>query len=873
MTDVEAMPPQLFDDRRRDRSAERKRERSPPGRRDRDKDDRGDRRRSDNHERRFDDRGDRRDKERDYKRRRSGSPGHRERRHSPRHSPRRHGYDETFDGRSRPSGFDPRPEWPRPGRSGFDIPPPAPYPGGGNFNAPPARRADGVLSFKHFMAELEEDVSPAEAERRYEAYKLDFMNAQKQAFFSQHKDEDWLRDKYDPARLDTFLQRRNENAINVAKDFFADLQAGTLDLAPSALKGGRDQDDADGGAKRRRTSGGGRGPHSRDPAEEAAPRVSSAAAEPPRVAEDIRTSRVLALKLDEEKGVTENPLTAGLKESEGADADAAAAAQKGAVAPPPVVVVVHGPHQTTLELEGLRLLDTLLTYLWRVHGLDYYGGAELKGLPRGVRHVRAEPPGKGGSKPQHQPEPTAADFEKWAARIDGAWRARLEPAGVDPLVAMLGREKVEKASGEALEAFVRKIKDEKYGWKYGCGAKGCTKLFHGPEFVYKHLKLKHPEVVTEAIAKLQEDIYFDNYLNDPNAPVPGVTPGFPLRPGQMPLPGDAGRKRPIMERLSSGGRRPSGFDNGGLRDGEHYERGGGRDFEADRFRGPPGEGDLFDRDPRAPFDRTLLPPPPPARGDLPPLPDRFPGDDLDRYDRPPLRDDDVVYKMRGMDDREPPLDDERFDLRGLPRDGGFPPPLLGGGAPPFEDRKGPPPPFDGPPLDAPIFDPFDGPPMRAPPPFGPGPPPPMLIPVPGAGPLGPFVPAPPEVAMRMLREQGGPPPPHFFDGMDGFEPPFEPSFDGFEEGMEGPPLGDRRGGRGPAGRGGRGGGRGREGSPPGGWGGGGGGPPRIGVLGPPPPPMFMPMPANMRADPRRVRSYRDLDAPEDEVTVIDYRSL
>ncbi|XXG89762.1 hypothetical protein AAC387_Pa12g1687 [Persea americana] len=36
------------------------------------------------------------------------------------------------------------------------------------------------------------------------------------------------------------------------------------------------------------------------------------------------------------------------------------------------------------------------------------------------------------------------------------------------------------------------------------------------------------------------------------------------------------------------------------------------------------------------------------------------------------------------------------------------------------------------------------------------PPPPVLMPVPGAGPLGPFVPVPPEVAMRMLRDQGGP---------------------------------------------------------------------------------------------------------------------
>ncbi|GKA65453.1 serrate RNA effector molecule [Tanacetum coccineum] len=42
------------------------------------------------------------------------------------------------------------------------------------------------------------------------------------------------------------------------------------------------------------------------------------------------------------------------------------------------------------------------------------------------------------------------------------------------------------------------------------------------------------------------------------------------------------------------------------------------------------------------------------------------------------------------------------------------------------------------------------------------PPPPVLMPVPGAGPLGPFIPAPPEVAMRMMRDQGGPSP---FDGV------------------------------------------------------------------------------------------------------------
>ena len=97
------------------------------------------------------------------------------------------------------------------------------------------------------------------------------------------------------------------------------------------------------------------------------------------------------------------------------------------------------------------------------------------------------------------------------------------------------------------------------------------------------------------------------------------------------------------------------------------------------------------------------------------------------------------------------------------------------------------------------------------------PPPPILMPVPGAGPLGPFVPAPPEIAMHMLREQGPPPP---------FEPNGAPAVN---SGVLGPMMG-----------------------------------------GPAP---IIAMPPSFRHDPRRLRSYNDLDAPDEEVTVLDYRSL
>ncbi|KAL2932347.1 Serrate RNA effector molecule [Bienertia sinuspersici] len=253
-------------------------------------------------------------------------------------------------------------------------------------------------------------------------------------------------------------------------------------------------------------------------------------------------------------------------------------------------------------------------------------------------------------------------------KLDSHWHDRLRSQ--DPLEVMTAKEKIDAAAVEALDPYVRKIRDEKYGWKYGCGAKGCTKLFHAAEYVHKHLKLKHPELAMELTSKVREDIYFQNYMNDPDAPG-----------GQ-----------PVMQQFV-----PVERDRNG---GERFER--SENAQAD-----------FQPNNDAP--------------------------DKGNSDEPAF---------------------ENFGGQGVH-------------VAPFAHDIAPPP---------------------------------VLMPVPGAGPLGPFVPAPPEVAMQMMRDQGGPPP------------------------FEGP------------GRNGR------------------GGPPII-------------LPSSFRQDPRRLRSYQDLDAPEDEVTVIDYRSL
>ncbi|XP_061344025.1 serrate RNA effector molecule-like isoform X3 [Gastrolobium bilobum] len=649
-----------------------------------------------------------RDRDRDFKRRRSPSPSHRDRRYSPalrrspppykrprRGSPRggygpddsRLGYD-YYGGYDRGVG----------GRLGYvdeksygrfghrsaggyqngisDMEPNRGYsdlPSGG------AQR-EGLMSYKQFIQELEDDILPAEAERRYQEYKSEYISTQKQAYFNAHKDEEWLKDKYHPTNLLTVIERRNESARQLAKDFLLDLQSGTLDLNPglntsSSSKSGQasepnSEEEPDTGGKRRRH---GRGSNKENDFS-AAPKSHPISSEPRRIQADIQQAQALVRKLDLEKGIEDNILSSS-DHSKNDDKT-----HSGSVGP---IIIIRG--LTSVKgLEGVELLDTLITYLWRIHGVDYYGMIETSEA-KGFRHVRAEGTG-------HE-EKGKSGFE-WEKKLDSFWQGRLN--GQDPLEVMTAKEKIDAAAAEVLDPYVRKIRDEKYGWKYGCGAKGCTKLFHAAEFVYKHLKLKHPELVIDQTSKLREDLYFQNYMNDPDSP--GATP-------VMQQPQD----RPLKRRLGLEGR---------LRD----DRGNRRDH-----------------------DRS----------------DRI--NDGDRTENSPSRERHSKALEMGNHD------ETMYDT------------YAGPGVPPFASDMPPPPP--------------------------------VLMPVPGAGPLGPFVPAPPEVAMQMLREQGGP-----------------SSYEASGRKMRsGPHMG------GPA--------------------------PIIAV-----PPAFRP-------DPRRMRSYQDLDAPEDEVTVIDYRSL
>ncbi|XP_020204342.1 serrate RNA effector molecule isoform X2 [Cajanus cajan] len=644
-----------------------------------------------------------RDRDRDFKRRRSPSPPHRDRRYSParrspppykrsrRGSPRggygpddRHGYD-YYGGYERGTGgrggyadeksygrFGPR------SAGGYQngISDVESNRGYGDMSSGGSQR-EGLMSYKQFIQELEDDILPAEAERRYQEYKSEYISTQKRAYFNAHKDEEWLKDKYHPTNLLTVIERRNENARQLAKDFLLDLQSGTLELNPglnASISSKSEQasepnseEDADTGGKRRRH---GRGSNKENDFS-AAPKAHPVSSEPRRIQADVQQAQALVCKLDSEKGIEDNTLC---NSDPNKNDDKA---HSGSVGP---IVIIRG--LTSVKgLEGIELLDTLITYLWRIHGVDYYGMIETNEA-KGLRHVRPE-----GTR--H--EETGKSGSDWEKKLDLFWQGRLN--GQDPLEVMTAKEKIDAAAVEVLDPYVRKIRDERFGWKYGCGAKGCTKLFHAAEFVHKHLKLKHPELVMEQTSKVREDLYFQNYMNDTDSP------------GGTPIMQQPQRDRPLKRRLGLEGR---------LRD----DRGNRRDH-----------------------DRN----------------DRLNGD---RPDNSPSHE----RKALEMGNH----DETMYDS------------YAGPGVPPFASDI---------------------------------PPPPVLMPVPGAGPLGPFVPAPPEVAMQMLRDQGGP-----------------SSYDASGRKMR---SGPHMGGAAP----------------------------------------IIAVPPNFRPDPRRMRSYQDLDAPEDEVTVIDYRSL
>lgn len=211
---------------------------------------------------------------------------------------------------------------------------------------------------------------------------------------------------------------------------------------------------------------------------------------------DLKQARQLAQKLDEERGITQNPLL--------------------------------GKEFEEKNLTVAQRLDFFLVYLRQVHFYCYYCAEEFDDIDDllrncGAAHVRSN---------KHGTFSGTSIEKEWVTNLDNKIGKRIsDPSEV---TRPIGHDLVEKTLEEFLDKNVRLIEED----KFACAL--CNKLFKGPQFVKKHLGLKHPEDIEKTREKALEEQYFQNYLDDPRRILPSsilvsLTPPN-LHSNSVPLP-------------------------------------------------------------------------------------------------------------------------------------------------------------------------------------------------------------------------------------------------------------------------------------------------------------------------------------------------
>lgn len=468
------------------------------------------------------------------------------------------------------------------------------------------------LSYRDFTGRLHRDVTPAEAERQYEEYKDEHAEQFRRKHFADERNDPKLRAAHDPRMLLEPIRQRAEAAGDAAREFHegaeaaADDPSATNPVSLGTVASTVDEEAAEAGEPNKveadddlgvvvpaksldRRDGRGRFP------------VPPTAWAPTRLAHDLRQCCRLVRALDAEKKLgelTANPLLVAEEEDEGVrailatndptpepgDKDGAGGVGKRtrkngggsggvglddtemkveqgetAVEDAPEVdkadgegtdqmVVVDG----TAEIEPAVIaaaLDARVKYLWCVHGVDYYAGAELSVS----EYLTAPPAGRGGMdasclmrgpKPASGGSDTATAGEggddgalvdvdgggnkagegepdggsggqkrrakardpgaSWANRVDRWFLERLTRG--DPAEARVGRARVQSELDTWMQSCVLRQDENRYG---------CTlsaKLFIGVEYVMKHIKSKQVPAIEAQTERINDQIYMENYL-------------------------------------------------------------------------------------------------------------------------------------------------------------------------------------------------------------------------------------------------------------------------------------------------------------------------------------------------------------------------
>ncbi|KAK9804338.1 hypothetical protein WJX72_008084 [[Myrmecia] bisecta] len=370
--------------------------------------------------------------------------------------------------------------------------------------SPPAPRRP--LTYKEFMATLHDDVTPEQAQREYQEYLKSVWGSAVRAEFEATKNDTAVRNKYDPRAFQKNLKRRNELAAEAAKVFAEDLAGGALDpKAEDFNQGAGPAVETNGAANGNGAEGNGLEDEAAQPRQPQPPNAPEVCWKEQRVKEDIALSRDLVRKLDEEKGIADNPL---LRHAPAPAADGKAEGEEGEKEKDKDEAMPDAVEGNYEELLGK--LDLQLAYLWRVHSVDYYRGAEIidpldldaRG-PNKLRTLRGPRPEEGEQAEEAEEKKGLKELER---RVTAVWKKRLREN--DKFEAMIQKERVEAAITDWVEEQIKHIEDNKWGNTLS------TKLFVAKEFVVKHIRLKHSHVVDAEREKIYDEIFWENFRKD-----------------------------------------------------------------------------------------------------------------------------------------------------------------------------------------------------------------------------------------------------------------------------------------------------------------------------------------------------------------------
>ncbi|CAH0474168.1 unnamed protein product [Peronospora belbahrii] len=195
---------------------------------------------------------------------------------------------------------------------------------------------------------------------------------------------------------------------------------------------------------------------------------------------------------------------------------------------------------------------------------------------------------------------TAKAIGGWASALDEKVQTYLKELAPEVVEAKRAKNRALVDEIEAREEAALESTYANYGEKASDDGKHrcrlCTKLFKAMDFVKKHIRNKHPELVVDKVAEVGESYMWEQYREDEQHPMPPLET-INTMPGGALLGGRGGHN---CSRNGGGYRGRLDRDFGG--------GGGGRGFYRDdgyRGRGPPMRDDRmrrgsFDRPPRSP---------------------------------------------------------------------------------------------------------------------------------------------------------------------------------------------------------------------------------------------------------------------------------